>query len=239
MSYRQELHQWLRKSPTVRCPRCDKRVVLDDAAGHDQVRPLLPGAAGSVVLITSRTRLVALDDAAVIDLDTLSPAEAAAMLASLSGRPDLDPGDPAVEAIARLCGHLPLAVGMLAAQLRQHLSWTPAGMAAELAAIGDRLELLRAENRSVATAFDLSYRNLTAQQQQLFRRLGLQPGPDIDSYAAAALDGTALPDARRSLEALYDRHVITEPRSSLARWRPGTPAARSSELVITCRRPAA
>ena len=66
-------------------------------------------------------------------------------------------------------------------------------------------------DRSVAAAFDLSYRHLTAQQQQLFRRLGLQLGPDIDSYAAAALDATTLADARRSLEALYDRHLITEP----------------------------
>ena len=33
-------------------------LLLDDAAGHEQVRPLLPGAAASLVLVTSRRRLV-------------------------------------------------------------------------------------------------------------------------------------------------------------------------------------
>ena len=70
---------------------------------------------------------------------------------------------------------------------------------------------MAAENLSVAAAFDLSYRDLTAGQRRLFRRLGLHPGPDIDAYAAAALDGTSLATARRHLEGLYDQHLITEP----------------------------
>ena len=85
---------------------------------------------------------------------------------------------------------------MLARQLHHHPAWTPAGLAAELAAARDRLELMHAENLSVAAAFDLSYGDLTAEQQRLFRRLGLHPGPDIDPYAAAALDGTDLATAR-------------------------------------------
>ena len=64
-------------------------LLLDDAASHEQVRPLLPGTGGSLVLVTSRRRLTALDDAAVISLDTLAPREAAALLARLTGRPGL------------------------------------------------------------------------------------------------------------------------------------------------------
>ena len=62
-------------------------LLLDDAASHEQVSPLLPGTAGSLVLVTSRRHLTALEDAAAISLDTLSPAEAAALLARLAGRP--------------------------------------------------------------------------------------------------------------------------------------------------------
>ncbi|HYA53889.1 MAG TPA: BTAD domain-containing putative transcriptional regulator, partial [Streptosporangiaceae bacterium] len=186
-------------------------LVLDDAAGHEQVRPLLPGTAGSLVLITSRRRLAALQDAAVISLDTLPPGEAAALLTRLAGRPGLDAGDPGVGEITRLCGYLPLAIGMLASQLHQHPAWTTAGLAAGLAAARDRLELMRAEDLSVAAAFDLSYQDLPADQQRLFRRLGLHPGPDIDAYAAAALDGTTVDATRRGLEGLYDQHLLTEP----------------------------
>jgi tetratricopeptide (TPR) repeat protein/DNA-binding XRE family transcriptional regulator len=188
-------------------------LVLDDATGHEQVRPLLPGTAGSLVLITSRRRLTALEDAAVISLDTLPPDEAAHLLGRLATRPDIGPGDKSVAEITRLCGYLPLAIGMLARQLHHHLAWTPAGLAAELATSRDRLELMHAENLSVAAAFKLSYQDLTAGQRRLFRRLGLHPGPDIDAHAAAALDGTSLATARRQLRALYDHHLISEPAS--------------------------
>ena len=186
-------------------------LVLDDAASSEQVRPLLPGAGGSLVLVTSRRRLTALEDARTISLDTLPPGEAAGLLVRLAARPGLSPADPAVAEITRLCGYLPLAIGMLARQLHHHPAWSPTGRAAELAAAVDRLELLETENVSVAAAFDLSYADLTPDQQRLFRRLGLHPGADIDRYGAAALEGTGLAAARRGLEALYDQYLLTEP----------------------------
>jgi tetratricopeptide (TPR) repeat protein/transcriptional regulator with XRE-family HTH domain len=185
-------------------------LLLDDAAGHEQVRPLLPGTAGSLVLVTSRRRLAALDDATVISLDTLSPEEAAALLVRLAARPGMSAGDAAVGEVTRLCGYLPLAIGMIASQLRHHPAWTAAALAADLAAARDRLALMRAENVSVGAAFDLSYQDLTADQQRLFRRLGLIPGPDFDAYAAAALEGTSLGTARRDLDELYDQHLLAE-----------------------------
>ncbi len=189
----------------------DKKMllVLDDAASHEQVRPLLPGTAGSLVLITSRRRLAALEEAVPISLDTLPPADAAELFTRLTGRPgrELD----AVEEITRLCGYLPLAIRLIAGTLRRHPSWTVTDMAAELAATKDRLAAMRAENLSVAAAFDLSYQDLTPSQQRLFRRLGLHPGTSFDVYAAAALDGTSLSATRRQLDDLYDHHLIAEP----------------------------
>jgi tetratricopeptide (TPR) repeat protein/transcriptional regulator with XRE-family HTH domain len=193
-------------------------LVLDDAATSEQVHPLLPGTGGSLVLVTSRRHLPALDAVTAISLDTLPADEAAALLVRLAARPGLRPGDPAVAEIIRLCGFLPLAVGLVARQLRHHPAWSPAGRAGELAAARDRLGLMEGENLSVAAAFDLSYVDLTADQQRLFRRLGLFPGSDIDAYAAAALDGSDLDAARRGLEALYDRYLLSEPAQG--RYRP-------------------
>jgi tetratricopeptide (TPR) repeat protein/transcriptional regulator with XRE-family HTH domain len=186
-------------------------LLLDDAASHEQVRPLLPGTGGSLVLLTSRRRLTALNDAAVISLDTLAPQEAAALLTRLAGRPEFQPGDAAVAEIIRLCGYLPLAIGLIASQLRHHPAQTAESVAASLAAATDRMELMRAENLSVAAAFDLSYTDLTDGQQRLFRRLGLIPGPSFDAYAVAALDGTSPGKARLQLDELYDQHLISEP----------------------------
>jgi tetratricopeptide (TPR) repeat protein/transcriptional regulator with XRE-family HTH domain len=186
-------------------------LLLDDAAGHEQVRPLLPGTAGSLVLVTSRRRLTALEDAAAVSLDILPTREAAVLLARLAARPGILPEDAAVAEITRLCGYLPLAIGMLASQLRHHRARTATGLAADLAAAKHRLALMHAENLSVAAAFDLSYADLTPSQQRLFRRLGLVPGPTFDAYAAAALDDTRLAAARRNLDELYDQHLITEP----------------------------
>jgi tetratricopeptide (TPR) repeat protein/transcriptional regulator with XRE-family HTH domain len=186
-------------------------LLLDDAAGHDQIQPLLPGTGGSLVLVTSRRRLAALGDAIVVSLDTLAPQEASALLIRLAGRPGLQPGDDAVGEITRLCGYLPLAIGLLASQLRHHPAWTAAGMVTELAQARDRLALMHAENVSVGAALDLSYQDLTSQQQRLFRYLGLIPGPDFDACAAAALDDTSLDTARRDLDELYDQHLLAEP----------------------------
>jgi len=186
-------------------------LLLDDVAGHEQVRPLLPGGDDSLVLVISRRRLAALEDAIVISIDALSPDEAWALLARLAGRADLDLDEAAGREITRLCGYLPLAIGMLARRLRHHPARTAAELAAELAAARDRLAVMRAENLSVAAAFDLSYEDLTPDQQRLFRRLGLAPGPDIDAYAAAALDDASLEDARRQLDELYDHHLLAEP----------------------------
>jgi tetratricopeptide (TPR) repeat protein/transcriptional regulator with XRE-family HTH domain len=186
-------------------------LLLDDAAGHEQVRPLLPGTAGSLVLVTSRRRLTALEDAAVISLDPLPPAQAATLLARLAARAGIRATDPAVGEISRLGGYLPLAIGMLASQLRHHAAWTAADLAAGVAGARDRLAVMRAENLSVAAAFGLSYQDLAPGAQRLFRRLGLHPGPDADAYTAAALDGTTQDVARRGLEDLYDQHLLAEP----------------------------
>jgi len=193
-------------------------VVLDDALGHEQVRPLLPGTAGSLVLITSRRHLTALEDVKVISLDTPPAAEAAQMLARLADRPDLDIDDPAVAGIITMCGCLPLAIGMAASHLRHHPVWTVADLAADFALSRDRLELLSAENLSVAAAFDLSYRDLDPQEQRLLRWVGLYPGDEIDAYAAAALLDVDYGTARRQLASLYDHYLLGE--ATRGRYRP-------------------
>ena len=186
-------------------------LLLDDAAGHEQVRALLPGTAGTLVMITSRRHLTALEDAHTVSLDILPPAEAAELLIRLAGRPDLTGSDAAVNEITHLCGYLPLAIGIIARQLHHHPAWSAARLASDLAGARHRLTFMHAENLSVDAAFDLTYKDLTADQQRMFGHLGLHPGTEIDAYTAAALDGSSLDQARHLLEDIYDYYLLTEP----------------------------
>ncbi len=195
-----------------------KRVllVLDDALSREQIEPLLPGAAENLVLVTSRRRLTAMDDARALSLETMPQDEAANLFARLAGRDDLDHAD--VVALVATCGCLPLAVAMLASQLRHHPAWSAAALRADLVAAHDRLELMSAENRSVAAAFELSYRPLEPERQRMFRLLALHPGDEFDARAAAALDGGDPGAARRSLSILYDHYLLAEPTAGRFRF---------------------
>lgn len=188
-------------------------LILDDVAGHRQVDPLLPGAAGCLVLVTSRRRLTGLGArhaAATVPLDPLAPGPAVDLFARLTGRMSEGAQEHAVTELVQLCGCLPLAISLLAARLRPEPHWQVQTLVDDLAAAQDRLAHMRAEDLQVAAAFDLSYRGLPAARRRFFRRLGLSLGRDIDVYAAAALDGVGLAVARRHLDALYDDHLVDQ-----------------------------
>jgi DNA-binding SARP family transcriptional activator/tetratricopeptide (TPR) repeat protein len=186
-------------------------VVLDNAASAAQVRPLLPGTAGCLALITSRRRLTDLEAVHSLSLDVLPPADAVALFAGVSGarRAASDPGG--VEEVLRLCGYLPLAIRIAAARLRTRPAWTVGHLAERLAEGELRLVELAAGDRSVAAAFALSYQHLTAAQQRLFRLLGLVACPDFDRNVAAALTGTDPGRAGWLLEELVDAHLLLQP----------------------------
>jgi tetratricopeptide (TPR) repeat protein len=206
------------RSASWRSHMAGKRMllVLDDAAGSDQVQPLFPAAPGCLVIVTSRRRLTALE-ATPINLDMLPPAEAAHLFVRSARRPGLRPDDGAVAETVRLCGYLPLAIRLAAARLEHHPARTVSDLAREIASARNEPTAMQAEDISVAAAFDLSYQDLTPGQQRMFRRLGMHPGTDIDVRAAAALDDAELTQARRDVEALYDQNLLTEP--ALGRYR--------------------
>jgi DNA-binding SARP family transcriptional activator len=182
-------------------------VVLDNASSSAQVRPLLPGSASCAVLVTSRRRLVGLDGVEVLSLDTLPEADAVALFHRIAG---LDHAREQVADVVRLCGHLPLAIGVVAARFRSRPTWTVEHLLERLRDRRSQPALLEADSYSVAAAFALSYQQLPPDQQRMFRLLGLHPGTDIDWYAAGALAGLPLASARDLLDALCDVHLLVE-----------------------------
>jgi hypothetical protein len=190
-------------------------ILLDNAASEAQVRPLLPAAHTCLVLVTSRRRLKALDDALPLPLDVLAPGEAVALLRKAARLDDRPQDEPLLARVAELCGHLPLALLIAGALLRTGgNAWNLPVLIDRLAARQPGCELAgyTDEFRSVEAVFDLSYRNLPADQQLLFRRLGLLPGPEIDAHAAAALLATDLDNAGRLLQRLADHSLLAGAR---------------------------
>lgn len=186
-------------------------VLLDNAADAAQVRPLLPGTARSLTLITSRRRLVDLETARVLSLDVLPEADAVALFSGVVGDERATAEPDAVREVVERCGHLPLAIRIAAARLRSRQAWTVRYLADRLVEAGSPLTELSVGDRSVAAAFALSYQRLAAAQRRMFRLLGVHPGPDVDVPAAAALAAVDRAEAGRLLESLVDDHLVQEP----------------------------
>ncbi|MGH8791381.1 MAG: BTAD domain-containing putative transcriptional regulator, partial [Stackebrandtia sp.] len=190
-------------------------VVLDNARDVAQVRPLLPGSPGSFALVTSRNRLAglsALDDAHPLPLDTLGQADCLELLADLLGADRLHVDPAAAKRLAELCGRLPLAMRIAAANLAAETHTSVADFVAELERT-DRLELLAVDgdpDSAVATAFDRSYRALDSATQDLFLRLGLVPGYDFAPALAAAIADRPEPHTRRLLDGLENAHLVEQ-----------------------------
>ncbi len=186
-------------------------LVLDNAGSAAQVRPLLPGTAGCLTLVTSRRRLADLDSTDVFSLEALEPADAATLFGRILGtqRDAADPGD--VAEVVGLCDRLPLAIRIAAARLRARPAWTVQHLAQRLRDRQSVLTELAVGDRSVAASLALSYPQLTEAQQRLFRLLGLAIGQDFDAYLAAAAAGLPVGRTERLLEDLLDAHLLQLP----------------------------
>ncbi|WP_188197731.1 ATP-binding protein [Nonomuraea sp. SYSU D8015] len=195
-----------------------KRVlaVLDNAHSAEQVRPLLPGSPGCVVVVTSRDRLtglVATHGAHRLTLDVLDPDEAVMLLTHIIGEERVAAEPEAVTALAQVCGYLPLALRIAAANLTGRPEKSIAGYLGELQA-GDPLDGLTVAHdphAAVRLAFDHSYHHLAPDRQRLYRLLGLVPGPEISVTGAAALADLEVEDAGRALGELANAHLV-QPR---------------------------
>ena len=198
----------------------DKKVlvVLDNANAAGQVRPLLPAGPGCAVLITSRdslSGLTAIEGAIRFILDALSTEDAVTLLGSVIGDARVSAEPAAAEELAKLCGHLPLALRIAAANLADREELGLADYVDELQQ-GNRLAALAVEGdeqTAVRPAFDLSYAHLPPEAATLFRRLALVPGPDFTGHVAAALLDTGLAEARPVLGRLVAASLVQDSRN--------------------------
>lgn len=197
-------------------------LLLDDAAGEGQVRPLLPGGPRCLVLVTSRRTLAGLESAARIHLGVLSTAEAVRLLDRTAGGGTIAAEPGAAGELVRLCGHLPLALGIAGSRLADAAGRSGPAPVQRLVGLlhheEHRLDRLSHGDRHVRTAFEPSYRQLTPRAREVFRLLALVPGPDIDAGLAASLTALTPLGAGAVLDELVDAGLL-EPAPTAFRYR--------------------
>jgi DNA-binding SARP family transcriptional activator/DNA-binding XRE family transcriptional regulator len=191
-------------------------VLLDNARDTDQVRPLLPGTPGCLVLITSRNplaSLIAAEAAHALPLDLLAPDEARDLLVRRLGRRRVTAEPDAVDRLVAQCARLPLALAIVAAYAATQPRLSIAALSDRLADTDRRLDVLSTGDNDATdlrAVFSWSYQTLTPPAARLFRALGLHPGPDISAAAAASLAALPVPQVRPLLRELTTAHLIDE-----------------------------
>ena len=200
-------------------------IVLDNARDAAQVRPLLPGSPGCLAIVTSRSALAGLaaaEGARPLRLGPLDDDQAVRLLAARLGPERVAAAPAAVTELIARCGHLPLALAVMAARAAADPGLPLASLAAQLAGAADagatgeagRLEVLETGDAatSLRELLSWSYRQLSEPAAAMFALLGVHCGPDITVPAAASLAGVPRPDARRALAELAGASLAAEHR---------------------------
>lgn len=188
-------------------------MVLDDAEGAAQIRPLLPAGPNCAVIVTSRSPLTALDGARRFPLTPLTAKESAELLRAVSGRVGLDAAHPLVE----LTGRLPLALRVVAARLAARRALTPDVLAAQLAATDNRLPHLEYDDLSVRRSLAGAHHALHASAHETdrgaaltLRRIGALDLPTYDVALLARATGTDERRAGAALDRLVEVALLEE-----------------------------
>ncbi|WP_158104520.1 helix-turn-helix domain-containing protein [Amycolatopsis kentuckyensis] len=183
-------------------------LVLDNAVSAAQVQALLPGGSRCRVLVTSRSRLTALDDAEHVSVGVLPRQTAIDLFAMLTGADEV--GEAGHRVVER-CGRLPLAIRIAAARLRAHPMWDVDELDRRLADASALLTELDDGERSLAASFQLSAGELEPAEARMLRLLAPHPGADFDVPAASALGGLPSRDADRLLDRLHNVYLVGQP----------------------------
>lgn len=198
------------RAAQLRTLLCDKRIlmVLDNARDSAQVAQLLPGTAGTAVLITSRSTLTELPAVRRTRLDVLEPSEALTLLTRILGAERVLAEHESAYAVIKQCACLPLAVRIVGARLAVRPRWTIADMVDRLADESQRLDVLQTGELTVEAAFRLGYSHLNPEQARAFRALAHADVPELPVAGAAAILGVPVAEAEYLCESLVDLSLL-------------------------------
>ncbi|MFJ5230689.1 DUF4365 domain-containing protein [Kitasatospora sp. NPDC088391] len=194
-------------------------LVFDNVAELSQIAELLPRGTGHGVIITSRSRLGIIEGVETIKLECLDPAESEVLFGkSLSPDDDRLRDSLPIREIAKLCGHLPLALSVSAAIMKEDPDLAPAELLADLAAEKTRLDILQFGDTAVRAALHVSLIRLDESLRAPFCKLSIHPGSQMSEQIVAAVLGEDGPQARSVLRKLGQASLVSRVPGA-SRWR--------------------
>ncbi|WP_086820031.1 AfsR/SARP family transcriptional regulator [Allokutzneria sp. NRRL B-24872] len=183
-------------------------VVLDDAAGEAQVRPLLPGGAGCLVIVTSGQRLSGIEGATRVPLDVLPPEDARVLFARVLGDDRAKAEPDAVTEVVELCGYLPLAIRITGAKLAARPHWPVSRLLRRLRDERQRLDELSVGDLAVRTGLAVTYFGLDERSRRAYRLLGALGYANLPGWLAAPLLDVCEDEAEDVFEQLVDAQLV-------------------------------
>lgn len=187
----EELAGWWR---SITAEHRERRIamLLDNAISVEQVRALLPGGAGHLVVVTSREQLpgLARDGAVFHPLGPLEQSAAVELLTRCIGADRVGREQQAAGQLAALSGGLPLAVTVTGAQMATSPGRPITDVLASL--LSSRPQALTGQpeydrgRTAMSTALEPAYFALDRETASVYRRLGFLFTADFDPDLTAA-----------------------------------------------------
>jgi DNA-binding SARP family transcriptional activator len=200
-------------------------MLLDNAKDAAQVRPLLPGSASCLVLVTTRNRLPDLAITRLVDLDVLDDEDAWTLFTRIAGPERADRDPQGTREVLTACAGLPLAIRIAGARLAARSGWSVRTLADRLRGEQRRLDEFTVGDLAIRACFEVSFASLPSPRRaedidpaRAFRLLGLWQGPVIGLPAAAALFGQPDDSAADAAESLVDAHLLESPAPDAYRF---------------------
>lgn len=183
-------------------------IVLDDAVSERQVLPLVPGIPGSAVLITSRKKLAALPGAHHVEIGVFGVRQSLNLLAQIAGPQRIVSDVLAAEAMAELCGNLPLALRIVGARISARPYWSIEQHLCRLQSESRRLDELSHADLDIRSTISMIYESVSEEARCLLRRLAIFDTPRLSEWLAVVLLNATPRKAEDLLDELTEAHLI-------------------------------
>ncbi|MEV0902391.1 tetratricopeptide repeat protein [Actinoplanes sp. NPDC049802] len=197
-------------------------IIIDNAAGAAEIRPLVPGVPGTALIVSSRARLTTVPRAEHVELRLFSRDESLTLLRRIVGPERVDREPRASAELAAVCAGLPLALRIVAARLAARPHWRITRLLDRMRDERRRLDEMAVDGLAVRISVGVGYDGLPSAVREAFRFLGFLGCATFTEWTAAALFGRSVDDAADLLEQLFDARLVEIddcPVDSVVRYR--------------------